>query len=105
MASRYTRAPHRCTIRYDLVQYFASFSFRSKFTISRLIISLGKNVGHFRGEIGKILLGRKVAVVYRRTWIRESVEIRAGRTNLAKILPLGEVSDSNSISRLAVPFL
>lgn len=105
MASRYTRAPHRCTIRYDLVQYFASFSFRSKFTISRLIISLGKNVGHFRGEIGKILLGRKVAVVYRRTWIRESVEIRAGRTNLAKILPPGEVSDSNSISRLAVPFL
>lgn len=105
MASRYTRAPHRCTIRYDLVQYFVSFSFRSKFTISRLIISLGKNVGHFRGEIGKILLGRKVAVVYRRTWIRESVEIRAGRTNLAKILPLGEVSDSNSISRLAVPFL
>lgn len=66
---------------------------------------MGKNVGHFRGEIGKILLGRKVAVVYRRTWIRESVEIRAGRTNLAKILPLGEVSDSNSISRLAVPFL
>lgn len=85
-----TRA--RCTIRYHLVKYSPSFSSRN---FSRKFRAFPR-----KSFIEQAFLGRKVAVVYR-------IRRNSGGQTLGKNSVSGrrEVSDSNSISRLAVPFL